>query len=121
LFKWPYPRGWRCPKAGLDYLDWEIQLGSESPDQAHAAQELKELYLWWTQARPNRPDPYEVTGWNKWSASQKGLGFTSREFDPDTKAQVEQMLDELNRLEMAYLAEDKQQLHRVVDIYRRLW
>jgi len=121
LFKWPHIRGWRCRQAGLDYLDWEIGLGEESPDQAHAAREIKELYLWWTQTRPNRPDPYEATGWNKWSASQKGLGFTSREFDPDTKARVETMLDQLNKMEMDYLAEDKQQLHRVVDIYRRLW
>jgi len=121
MFKWPHIRGWRCPQAGLDYLDWEIALGDESPDQSHAARELKELYLWWTEARPNRPDPYEVTGWTEWTASQKRLGILNKDYDEATRARVDHMLAKLTRLEVAYLIEDKQQLHRVIDIYRRLW
>lgn len=60
----------RCKQAGLDHLDWAIGLtfGSDyginenDPDynkptpQAISAMAIKELYLWWTEKRPNRPD-----------------------------------------------------------------
>jgi hypothetical protein len=44
-------------KYGLEHLDWEISLGDESKDQSEAAQEIKELYLWWTEKRPTREFP----------------------------------------------------------------
>lgn len=64
----------RCKQAGLDYLNWADQLimnedygvSKDDPDygkptaQAISAKKIRELYDWWTIARPNRYDPYEL-------------------------------------------------------------
>lgn len=51
----------------IKHLDWEATLDSpdlseyeQVPHQAQAARVLKELYIWWTQTRPNRMNPSEV-------------------------------------------------------------
>jgi hypothetical protein len=44
---------------GLRYLNWEIQLGDDSPEQSAGAQTIKDLYLWYRDLRPLRPDPYD--------------------------------------------------------------
>ena len=41
-----------------DDPDW-----GKPTNQAVAAQEIKKLYLWWTQVRPTRPDAYAESGW----------------------------------------------------------
>jgi len=50
----------RDPEAGLAHLDWEIQLGEDSPFQSRAAEKIKGLYHWWTVDRPQRVDPWQV-------------------------------------------------------------
>jgi len=47
-------------RLGLAHLDWEMTLGENSPRQASAAQEVQDLYLWYKDIRPNRPDPHTV-------------------------------------------------------------
>ena len=44
----------------LKHLDWEIQLGDDSLNQSEAARKIKELYLWYKDERPNRPDPWDA-------------------------------------------------------------
>lgn len=70
--KYKFVKG-RCAEAGLDYLDWAINLkyGDDHgflkddklygcpTEQAKAAQKTLELYNWWKN-RPNRPDPYDL-------------------------------------------------------------
>jgi len=68
---WFHWKTWRCSQAGLDYLNWAMtQTDKERlkenekhlaqlTQQAVAAREIKELYTWWTQIYPKRPDPYE--------------------------------------------------------------
>lgn len=70
--KYKFVKG-RCVEAGLDYLDWAINLKygddhgflkedklyGQPTEQAKAAQKTLELYNWWKN-RPNRPDPYEL-------------------------------------------------------------
>ena len=119
LFGWFGNYGWRNPEAGLDYLDWEISLGEENQDQAKAAQEIKLIYLWWKHERPNRPDPYEHSGWTKWCSEHRRNMFSNR--TPEEQEQVGQMLDKIQELEVKYDLEDKQMLHRVVDQMGRLW
>lgn len=50
----------------LKHLDWEMSLDDpetpedeRSPFQAGAAKVKKELYLWWTEGRPNRIEPWQ--------------------------------------------------------------
>lgn len=56
----------RSEEDGLKRLAWERSLVSESPEsmgkrtpQAIAADEVRELYSWWKDTRPNRADPWE--------------------------------------------------------------
>ncbi len=49
-----------CKQAGLDYLDWGIKdkyKGKLTPF-AKSCKEIKRLYIWWTEKRPNRKNPY---------------------------------------------------------------
>jgi len=49
-----------CKQAGLDYLNWGIKdkyKGKLTPF-AKSCKEIKRLYLWWTEKRPNRKNPY---------------------------------------------------------------
>ena len=76
--RWLRFRTWRSPEAGLAYLDWAsglkldsawgVEPGSanygEPTHQALAAREIKELYMWWTEIYPNRPDVYDARGWS---------------------------------------------------------
>jgi hypothetical protein len=63
----------RCVQAGLDHLDWASKLvynedygigkedvlyGQITP-QAQSAIEIRELYNWWKNIRPNRTEPYD--------------------------------------------------------------
>lgn len=43
---------------GISHLDWEMDLEEEL--QAKSAKEIKELYLWWKDVRPNRLDPWDI-------------------------------------------------------------
>jgi len=77
-FGWWNLHQWRCPQAGLDNLEWQRNLvfnqdeGFEPGDpnigkptpQAIKAQEILDLYIWWTQVYRNRPDPHEASGWS---------------------------------------------------------
>ena len=55
---------WRCAKAGIDHLKWEMTLDvppdppdpnwSCNPHQAVSAREKMELYTWWKHVRPKR-------------------------------------------------------------------
>lgn len=94
----------RCqPEAGIAHLKWETTLvydyvppedecyGKPTP-QAQAAQEILELYTWWTSVRPSRVDPDSL---------------------PDRKERFQ--------LEKTYLDEDQKMLHRLIDIRSSLW
>jgi len=114
LFRWPYLRGWRSSAAGLEHLDWEIGLGSESPDQSRSAQEIKDLYIWWTQTRPQRPDPYEASGW---SAIVKDAGWVPRtNRTPEEQAARDEAMLRCDQLEREYEQEDVKQLVRLVSL-----
>jgi hypothetical protein len=69
-------RTWRCPEAGVAYLDWCMSLddpnGNEtvSTNQAHQARIIFKLYLWWKYERPQRPDPYACYSTNSMTIEQ---------------------------------------------------
>jgi hypothetical protein len=135
-FRW---RTWRCPEAGLDHLDWAMTLTNkdwadpESPDygqptsQAVNAREIKALYLWWTTVYPNRPDPYEASGWSKYCELKRqehgktGLSFMKDSADPATKALGISALDTIQEMEAAYEAEDTEMMTRLIKIRGSLW
>lgn len=134
-FRW---RTWRCPQAGLDYLDWagglkmdEQWISKDDPSygkftpQAIAAQEIKALYLWWTQIHPNRPDPYDESGWTLYCESRKTSDpddFMGREDSTESdRIETKTSLDKLAALEKQYDEEDEEMLIRLIRIRSSLW
>lgn len=119
--KYVFKRG-RCPEAGVDHLIWASDLkyddafiskndplwGKPTP-QAKAAEKMLDLYKWWTEVRPNRPDPHEASGWSKhWD--KKG--------DDKAKAAAS---DRLQKIEEEYDSEDEKMLIRLIRLRKSLW
>jgi hypothetical protein len=130
-------RTWRCPEAGLDHLKWSASLmldermgiekdseGYGKPSsQATGAQEIMDLYYWWKHARAARPDPHEISGWSAYCESKREEdgGMFCSDKTPEQKAESRRCLDELNRLEEEYEAEDEAMLIRLMKVRRSLW
>lgn len=131
---------WRCPEAGLDYLNWAAQLKNDeewldknNPEfgkptqQALAAQEILILYNWWKNERPNRPDPHDASGLN---AHYDKKTKNANENDNDTLSQIfssnktedeRAMLKLAAKLEEEQDNEDTDMLIRLIKIRQFLW
>lgn len=81
----------RCPDAGIDYLKWASELtnddnchsNSRQPSsQALAAHETLALYQWWKMERPNRPNPYNLSGHGSHLEERHNMEKT--QYDEDT-------------------------------------
>ena len=139
-FGWWRIRTWRCPQAGLDNLEWQRNLrwkeeecAEGSPNigqpthQAVAAQEILDLYKWWTEVYPNRPDVHDASGWSEYCERKRnteGDGvweFMSDDKDPELKEFGNQALDRSREIEAAYEAEDEAMLIRLIKIRQSLW
>ncbi|CAB4126018.1 hypothetical protein UFOVP181_220 [uncultured Caudovirales phage] len=139
-----YARGWfkfsfwRSPECGLANLEWQRNLvfdedwlskddpkfGKPTP-QAEKAQEILDLYHWWTVTRPARPDPYEVSGWTAYCRlceEQPGGMFASiaRE-DPKLKKMSTKAHKILNKMEADYEKEDEAMMIRLIKVRHGLW
>jgi hypothetical protein len=132
-FRW---RTWRCPQAGLDHLDWAMTLTDEEwleegekhkaepTGQAIRAKELKELYIWWTTVYPNRPDPYEVSGWSAYCDAKRDLNegrlFGSEE-TAELRKQGDKALKLSSKIEKQYDDEDERMMIRLIKARDSLW
>lgn len=124
-------RTWRCPEAGIAHLEWASTLthvdskGVEHPTgQAHTAKEILDLYHWWTEEYPNRPDPHDVSGWTEHCSKKRKDGDDLFDFENETPAQkktVKKMLKETDRIEKQYAQEDEQMMIRLIKIRSGLW
>lgn len=134
---WWRVRLWRCPQAGLDNLDWQMNLvhdedwvGADDPLygkptlQAEAAKEIHDLYQWWTVQRPSRPDPYEASGWSAICERRRERSpgeFLPEDNSDEERAESKHSLDLLHKLEEEYEAEDEAMMIRLIKIRRSLW
>jgi hypothetical protein len=133
-FRW---RTWRCPQAGLDHLDWAMTLtnsdwcGPEHPDygkptlQAIRAKEIKELYTWWTEVYPKRPDPHDASGWSAYCElsrlSNGGKLNWGVDKTPELKKASKLAHKELQKIEKAYEKEDEAMMIRLIKARDSLW
>ena len=111
MLKWSE---WRSRELGLKYLEWEMNLMDDDKvhltSQAKAAQEQYELYTWWKDIRPNRPDPYEVAGYNAYwetherDKSEDGLSWWCSDVNNNTE--IRDMFKVADKVEMDYERED---------------
>ena len=137
---WLRWRTWRCPEAGLAYLDWAgsltmgedwgVEEGSENfgkpTHQALAAREIKELYLWWTVTYRNRPDPYDASGWTAHCENMRSKNPGSMWASLNTKDKEDRKASDkahklLQKIEAAYEKEDEAMMIRLIKIRESLW
>ena len=132
-FRW---RTWRCPQAGLDHLDWAMTLTNEEwldddkkheavpTSQALTAREIKELYTWWTEVYPKRPDPHDAGGWTAYCDMKRDSGAHFLDLEdrtPEEANMAKTALDKTHEIEQAYEAEDEAMLIRLIKIRNSLW
>lgn len=132
-FRW---RTWRCPQAGLDCLDWQMKLTNaefldddkkhlaEPTLQAIHAKEIYELYKWWTEVYPNRPDPHDAGGWSDYCAKFRNEGRDFLDFEDRTEEEHEastRALDATQAIEDKYNQEDEEMMIRLIKIRHSLW
>lgn len=135
---WFRLRTWRCPKAGLDYLDWETTLvwdessgtSLDHPNygkptyQATKAKEVLELYYWWKNVHPNRPDPHEAGGWTEICNRRRDrdtLFWLGEDETDEEQEETSKALKLTQEIEDSYDAEDEEMLVRLIKIRRGLW
>ena len=133
---WLRWRTWRCPEAGLEYLKWASGLTNkdfikegekEEPTyQAIAAKEIIELYTWWTITYPNRPDPYEASGWSAYCEASRlanggKLSWSSSKDSPEMRKMSTKAHKLLQKIEKAYAKEDEEMMIRLIKIRESLW
>lgn len=132
-FRW---RTWRCPQAGLDHLDWAMTLTNEEwleegekhkaepTSQALVAKEIKELYTWWTEVYPKRPDPHDAGGWTAYCDMKRESGAHFLDMEdrtPEEANMAKTALDKTHEIEQAYEAEDEAMMIRLIKVRRSLW
>jgi hypothetical protein len=137
---WWRVRTWRCPQAGLDNLEWQRnlrwkedevgpdhkELGKLTP-QAVKAQEVLDLYTWWTTTYRNRPDAMEASGWSAYcDACRDELGGGVMAMFKETKSsalkkQGDKAHKLLRKIEEAYEKEDEDMMIRLIKVRHGLW
>lgn len=137
-FGWWNVRLWRCPQAGIDNLKWQAELkwtenevGPDSPSlgkytpQAVKAQEILDLYTWWTDTYRNRPDPYEASGWTAYCEARREENGGSLSWcdnkSPALKKQSDIALKKLHKMEADFEKEDEQMMIRLIKVRHGLW
>jgi len=137
-FRW---RTWRCPQAGLDNLEWQRNLrwkqdevGEDSPNlgeltpQAKNAQEILDLYTWWTQTYRNRPDPMDASGWSAYCDAKRAevgndsvMSFMKETNNKQLRKQGDKAHKLLRKIEQQYEKEDEAMLIRLIKVRHALW
>lgn len=132
-FRW---RTWRCPDAGIAKLTWASNLTNEEwldDDQKHLAEpthqaltakEALELYHWWKNVRPARPDPHDASGWSAICAARHDEGIGLLDFESrnaEEKQATKTALDLCNQIEADYNKEDEEMMIRLIRIRQGLW
>ena len=137
---WFRTRTWRCPQAGIDNLNWQrnlrytedeaggrTELVGQLTPQAKDAQEIYELYMWWTQEYRNRVDPDVASGWNMYcdllrnETGDDDLGIFVESKDPELRSLGKRSLELQQEIEKAYIAEDTQMMNRLINVRHALW
>jgi hypothetical protein len=136
-FRW---RIWRSAQAGIDYLNWEIDLVQDKtwglgPDddnygeptpQAQAALEILTLYRWWTEIYSQRQDPHDESGWSAACrmGRKNGGNFMDIMFnntDPEYIKARDQAFKLLQEIETKREQEDTDMLVRLIKVRGKLW
>lgn len=127
-------RTWRSAEAGIEHLNWQMSLTDEEwldadkkheakpTSQAISAKEIFDLYKWWVDIYPNRPDPHDASGWSDHCEDKRKRGIGFMETDPlEDPDATRALLDKLRAIEDEYEKEDTDMLIRLIKIRGHLW
>jgi hypothetical protein len=89
------------------------------PDYYDDAQEIKYLYTWWKDVRPHRPDPDQVSGWDK--VCDKWNILSDKDNCEEKKSEVDAARKKYDALEKEYEDEDTRMMKRLIDVRKALW
>ena len=135
-FRW---RTWRSPEAGLANLEWQRKLvwnedeflDKDDPrlgtptSQAIKAQEILDLYTWWTVTYRNRPEPMKASGWLDYCdymSSKYGPGMASwNKEDKEDKKRSARVRKIMHKMEADYEKEDEAMMIRLIKVRNSLW
>jgi hypothetical protein len=118
---------WRCPEAGIAYLQWAMDL--DEPDhQRESAREIMILYTWWQEVYLKRQDPWLETGfrafWDsmeaKYGDNWLGIGQRSK-LTKTERAEYDRLHKAVDDLEQARELEEEEMMIRLVKLRKALW
>jgi hypothetical protein len=107
-----------------DFLDKDDERHGKPTHQALAAQEILELYAWWKEVYPLRPDPHDASGWSEYCENRRRNGYAFFDMEDRTPEEAEKgkiALDRIREIEAAYEKEDTEMLIRLVKVRDSLW
>jgi hypothetical protein len=107
-----------------EFLDEDKKHLAEPTYQAKSAQEILELYKWWTEVYPNRADPHDAGGWSDYCEQRRQRGADMLDFEDRTKEEEEmskRALDATQAIEDKYKKEDEEMMIRLIRIRESLW
>jgi hypothetical protein len=109
---------WTSREAGLAWLKFQAENG-----HTLFATEAMDLYHWWRDVRPNRPDPHDASGWTavcNAARDKDGDKFPLGEA-LDNVPNKDEALKKLREIEERYEQEDTDNLIRLIRIRSFLW
>ena len=133
-FRW---RTWRNAECGLANLEWQRKLIHDEEyckdqpyymkptPQAVKAQEILDLYTWWTATYRNRPDAYDASGWTEYCEASRIANGGKLSWGDDKSPELKKMSDRshklLQKIEAAYEKEDEEMMIRLIKVRHGLW
>lgn len=109
-----YFRNFRSAQYGIKYLNWEIT--ETRGRQSEAAQEILDLYTWWTVTRPQRVDPFAIYHIDTFVIDS----LISKKSEEELK-KVSAQYKNIHKLEDKYEKEDEKMLIRLIKVRKSLW
>ncbi len=123
---WYHLSRWRNPEAGIAHLKWAADLKNDNDwadkndpsygqptRQALAAQEMLQLYRWWKEERPKRPDPSDASGWRKYCEEKSN--------ETKISDQGSKILNIYHKMEKEQEEEDTEMLVRLIKCRQGMW
>lgn len=123
----------RCRWRGMAFLAKEKRLNDPGlpiehrhPEQARAASEIEQIYLWWKDIRPKRPEPEELSGMLEVMKKIREYRKKTHIFNTDSlpknlDAELQAAVDMCDKTEKAYDNQDREMMKRVIDILPYMW
>ncbi|PPD52557.1 MAG: hypothetical protein CTY12_06340 [Methylotenera sp.] len=125
-FSWLRWGQYRSKEDGIAYLKWEMSLVDDGipSHQSMNAADVYQLYNWWTNIRPLRKDPYELSGWTKFEEQHPrdmSVFRLSSNRTPEEQAELNNIFKRVNIIEEQYNKEDDEMLTKLIQLRRSLW